>query len=117
MLGGFFGVENRAAMFAHRDAGLHLLAARGAIGETRGHVRPLAFDAQRDRGAPVQIRNFAEGVPARLHRVALGDEPVIVGIAPRGGRREFFGGGPLARANENSVLAQVLHQILGDVAS
>jgi hypothetical protein len=41
---------------------------------------------------------------------------MIVGVAPRGGGSEFFGGWALARADENSVLAQVLKQIFGDIA-
>ena len=55
MLRGFFGVEDCAAMFADCYAGLHLFAACGAIGETGGHVGPFAFDAERDRRAPMQI--------------------------------------------------------------
>ena len=55
VLGGFFCVEDCAAMFADCYAGLHLFAACGAIGETGGHVGPFAFDAERDRRAPMQI--------------------------------------------------------------
>src|SRR5579864_9543311 len=103
-------------MLADCDAGLHLLAARGAIGEAGGHVGPFAFYAKGDRGAAVQVGNFAEGMTARPHRVAFGDELMIVGVAPRGGGGEFFGGGALARANEDSVLAQILQEIFGDIA-
>ncbi len=55
VLGGFFCVEDCAAMFADCYAGLHLFAAGGAIGEAGGHVGPFAFDAERDRSAAVQI--------------------------------------------------------------
>src|SRR5579864_5776375 len=103
-------------MLADCDAGLHLLAARGAIGEAGGHVGPFAFYAERDRGAAVQVGNFAEGMTARPHRVAFGDELMIVGVAPRGGGGEFFGGWTLVGADENSVLAQVLQEIFGYVA-
>ncbi len=48
-----------------------------------GHVRPLPLDAQRNRRAAVQVRNFAVRMPAGPHRVALADQPVIVCIAPR----------------------------------
>src|SRR5579862_1956900 len=41
---------------------------------------------------------------------------MIVGVAPRGGGSEFFGGGALARANEDSVLAQILQEIFSDIA-
>jgi len=103
-------------MFADCYAGLHLFAACGAIGEKGGHVGPFAFDAERDRGAAMQIRNFAERVAACPHRVAFGDELMIVGVAPRCGGGEFFGGRTLVGADENSVLAQVLEQIFGYVA-
>lgn len=63
------------------------------------------------RRAQSQIRNFAEGMAACPHRVAFGDELMIVGVAPRGGGGEFFGN---AGANEDSVLAQILKQIFGD---
>ena len=41
---------------------------------------------------------------------------MIVGVAPRCGGGEFFGGRTLASADEDSVLAQVLEQIFGYVA-
>ncbi len=41
---------------------------------------------------------------------------MIVGVAPRCGGGEFFGGRALAGADENSVLAQILKQIFGDIA-
>src|SRR4029077_17838469 len=53
---------------------------------------------------------------ARPHRVAFGDELMIVGVAPRCGGVEFFGGRTLVGADENSVLAQILQQIFGYVA-
>ena len=103
-------------MFADCYAGLHLFAAGGAIGEAGGHVGPFAFDAERDRGAAMQIRNFAERVAARPHRVAFGNELMIVGVAPRCGGGEFFRRWTLAGADENAMLAQILKQIFGDVA-
>ena len=41
---------------------------------------------------------------------------MIVGVAPRGGGGEFFGGRTPAGADENAVLAQILEQIFGDIA-
>ena len=41
---------------------------------------------------------------------------MIVGVAPRCGGSEFFGGRTLASADEDSVFAQVLEQIFGYVA-
>jgi hypothetical protein len=53
---------------------------------------------------------------ARPHRVAFGDELMIVGVAPRCGGGEFFGGRALVGADEDSVLTQILQEIFGDVA-
>jgi hypothetical protein len=53
---------------------------------------------------------------ARPHRIALGDELMIVGVAPRVGRGEFFSRRPLGGANENSVLVKILQQVSGDIA-
>jgi hypothetical protein len=41
---------------------------------------------------------------------------MIVGVAPRGGGSEFFGGRTVAGADEDSMLAQIPKKILGDVA-
>src|SRR6185437_7378192 len=75
-----------------------------------------AFDAERHRGAPMQIGNFAEGVAARPERVAFADQAVVVSIAALGGGDEFFTGGTRALADENSVVVQILQKIFGDFA-
>jgi hypothetical protein len=41
---------------------------------------------------------------------------MIVGVAPRGGGGEFFSGRTLAGADEDSMLAQILEEIFGDIA-
>ena len=41
---------------------------------------------------------------------------MIVSVASRCGGSEFFGGRPLAGANEDSMLAQILQQIFSDIA-
>ena len=53
---------------------------------------------------------------ARPHRVAFGNELMIVGVAPRCGGGGSSADGRLAGADEDSVLAQVLEQIFGDIA-
>src|SRR5579863_3998818 len=40
VFGGFFGIQNRAAMLADGDSGLHFFAARGAFVHAHRHVRP-----------------------------------------------------------------------------
>jgi len=116
VFGRFFGVENRVAVFADGHARLHLLTASRTFREARRHVGPFAFDAERDCGAAVEIGNFAERMPARPHRVSVGDELVIVGVAPRGGGGEFFGAGAFTGADEEAVVVKVLEDVVGDIA-
>src|SRR3984957_11583555 len=98
-------------MFAHRNSGLHFFAARRAIAQPHGHVSPFSFPAQADGRAPVQVRNFAEGMAARPHRVAFSDEPVIILFSTNRGSGEFSGGWPGPVANEYAVVLQTLHQV------
>ena len=116
VLGGFFAVEDGVAVAADGNAGLHLFSAGGTIALAHGNVGPFAFDAERHRGASMQIGNFAEGVAARPERVAFSDQPMIVSVAPLGGGGEFVAGGTSALANENSVVVQILEKILGNFA-
>ncbi len=113
---GLFAVEDGVAVAADGDAGLHLFSARRTIAHAHGNVGPLAFDAERHRRAPMQIGNFAEGVAARPERVAFTDQAVIVSIAALGGGSEFFAGGTSARADEDSMVVQILEKIFGDFA-
>ena len=116
VLGGLFGVENRAAMLADRNSRLHFLAARRAIRHARGNVRPVALDTERNRGAAMQVRNFAERMAARPHGVTFANQAMIVSVAARGGQGELFGRRARACANEDSVVVEILEQILGDFA-
>src|SRR4029077_11181058 len=108
VLGGLFGVENRAAMLADRNSRLHFLAARGAIRHARGNVRPVALDTERNRGAAMQVGKFAERMAARPHGVAFADQAMIVSVAARGGRSELFCRRSRAGANEDAVVVQIL---------
>src|SRR5208282_322284 len=51
VLRSFFGVENGSAMLADGDARLDAFAARGALAQAHGDVRPFALDAESHRGS------------------------------------------------------------------
>src|SRR6202050_56545 len=116
MLRRLLRVENSAAVLAHRHSLLHLFAARRTIVHPHRNVSPFAFDAQADRRPPVQIRNFAERMPARPHRVAFSDQPVVERIPPLARRTQFLSRRPRPGANEHTVVLKVLQQIHGNLA-
>src|SRR5580704_2740756 len=116
VLGGFHCVEDGAAMPADGDAGLQFFPAGGAIHHAHGNVSPFAFNAQRDGSAAMQIGNFAEGMTACPHGVAVGNQAVVESVAARGGSGEFFGGGPRPGTDEDAVIVQILQEVVGDFA-
>ena len=71
-------------MFAHGDAGFHFVAAHRAIHGGLWHVRPLAFEPHRRRGATVHVRNFAIRMFARPSY--FGRLPVPHGQPPEAAR-------------------------------
>src|SRR6185312_12977225 len=109
-------VQNRLAVPADSHSGLHLLATYGALHRAHRDVRPLAFDAKRDRRPPVQIRNLAIRVPSRPHHIALCDQRLIIAAPPICRRRQLLCRRPCAGTNKNPVLLKVLEQVLGNVA-
>jgi hypothetical protein len=115
--------EELATSSSRRDTYYHRLVsegdtmwARGAFGHAGRDVGPLPLDAEGDRGAAVQIRYFAERMPACPHRIAFGNQPVIVGVAARTGGSELFGRWARTRAYKHSMIVQILQKVFGNLA-
>lgn len=116
MPGSFFSVEDRVAVLAHGHTLFDFFAACRTLAGARWNVRPFAFHAHGDGGAAVHIGDFAERMAACPKRVALGNQAVIVSIPPSRRRGEFVESRARAGTDEDSVVVQVLKQILGDLA-
>ncbi len=103
-------------MLAHRHAHFHFLSARRAFVHPHRHVRPLALHSQRDRRPPMQIRNLAERMSPRPHRVRLrrsaGDKKCRAAPSPSASSAAAR---PRAVANKNPVVLQILQQVLGNL--